>query len=203
MAGNHRGPPHPRGESRRSTPWTRFPAPTDSSWHCCIEPECAGEAQQSGGSPSWQGAKKGRTTRPCLRSVVFSSEVEAVARGDRSMQQCPSPLAPSSRSRRLRSGSVPGRSAGGGPIQTSHARRADHRLEPEPPGTGFGRGGICAGSKERGRVPAHSRMPIASAGLDRSTYLAGSIIAVIPSRRHPGRAARRRPAAAHRASGCR
>ena len=27
--------------------------------HCCIEPECAGEAQQSGGSPSWQGAKKG------------------------------------------------------------------------------------------------------------------------------------------------
>jgi predicted dinucleotide-binding enzyme len=27
--------------------------------HCCIEPERAGEAQQSGGSPSWQGAKKG------------------------------------------------------------------------------------------------------------------------------------------------
>ena len=27
--------------------------------HCCIEPECAGEAQQSGGSPSWKGAKKG------------------------------------------------------------------------------------------------------------------------------------------------
>jgi Kef-type K+ transport system membrane component KefB len=26
--------------------------------HCCIEPECAGEAQQSGGSPSWKGAKK-------------------------------------------------------------------------------------------------------------------------------------------------
>jgi hypothetical protein len=27
--------------------------------HCCIEPECAGEAQQSGGSPSWKGAEKG------------------------------------------------------------------------------------------------------------------------------------------------
>ena len=27
--------------------------------HCCIEPECAGEAQQSGGSPSWKDAKKG------------------------------------------------------------------------------------------------------------------------------------------------
>jgi hypothetical protein len=27
--------------------------------HCCIEPKCAGEAQQSGGSPSWKGAKKG------------------------------------------------------------------------------------------------------------------------------------------------
>jgi hypothetical protein len=27
--------------------------------HCCIEPECAGEPQQSGGSPSWKGAKKG------------------------------------------------------------------------------------------------------------------------------------------------
>ena len=27
--------------------------------HCCIEPECAEEAQQSGGSPSWKGAKKG------------------------------------------------------------------------------------------------------------------------------------------------
>jgi hypothetical protein len=27
--------------------------------HCCIEPECAGEAQQSGGSPSGKGAKKG------------------------------------------------------------------------------------------------------------------------------------------------
>jgi putative transposase len=31
---------------------------------CCIEPECAGEAQQSGGSPSWKGARRGRTTRP-------------------------------------------------------------------------------------------------------------------------------------------
>lgn len=30
-----------------------------SQRHCCIEPECAGEAQQSGGSPSWKGAKKG------------------------------------------------------------------------------------------------------------------------------------------------
>jgi hypothetical protein len=27
--------------------------------HCCIDPECAGEPQQSGGSPSWKGAKKG------------------------------------------------------------------------------------------------------------------------------------------------
>ena len=27
--------------------------------HCCIEPECAGEAQQSGGSPLWKAAKKG------------------------------------------------------------------------------------------------------------------------------------------------
>ena len=27
--------------------------------HCCIEPECAGEAHQSGGSPSWKGAEKG------------------------------------------------------------------------------------------------------------------------------------------------
>jgi hypothetical protein len=27
--------------------------------HCCIEPECVGEAQQSGGSPSWKGAEKG------------------------------------------------------------------------------------------------------------------------------------------------
>jgi Metallo-beta-lactamase superfamily len=27
--------------------------------HCCIEPEYAGEAQQSGGFPSWNGAKKG------------------------------------------------------------------------------------------------------------------------------------------------
>jgi HTH-like domain len=27
--------------------------------HCCIEPKCAGEAQQRGGSPSWKGAKKG------------------------------------------------------------------------------------------------------------------------------------------------
>jgi transposase-like protein len=26
---------------------------------CCIEPKCASEAQQSGGSPSWKGAKKG------------------------------------------------------------------------------------------------------------------------------------------------
>jgi hypothetical protein len=33
-------------------------------WRCCIEPECAGEAQQSGGSPSWKGARRGRTTRP-------------------------------------------------------------------------------------------------------------------------------------------
>ena len=30
-----------------------------SQRHCCIEPECAGEAQQRGGSPSWKGAKKG------------------------------------------------------------------------------------------------------------------------------------------------
>jgi hypothetical protein len=28
-------------------------------WHCCIEPKCAGEAQQGGGSPSWKDAKKG------------------------------------------------------------------------------------------------------------------------------------------------
>jgi PRC-barrel domain len=27
--------------------------------HCCIEPECAGEGQQRGDSPSWKGAKKG------------------------------------------------------------------------------------------------------------------------------------------------
>jgi hypothetical protein len=27
--------------------------------HCCIEPECAGEAQQSRGSPPWKGAKNG------------------------------------------------------------------------------------------------------------------------------------------------
>jgi hypothetical protein len=30
-----------------------------TSGHCCIEPECAGEARQSGGSPSWKDAKKG------------------------------------------------------------------------------------------------------------------------------------------------
>jgi hypothetical protein len=40
---------------------------------------------------------------------------------------------------------------------------------------------ITAGSKERGCAQAHSRMPIASAGLDRSAYLAGSMMAVIPS----------------------
>jgi putative methionine-R-sulfoxide reductase with GAF domain len=27
--------------------------------HCCIQPECAGEAQQRGGAPSWKDAKKG------------------------------------------------------------------------------------------------------------------------------------------------
>jgi hypothetical protein len=27
--------------------------------HCCTEPECAGEAQQRGGAPSWKDTKKG------------------------------------------------------------------------------------------------------------------------------------------------
>ena len=52
------------------------------------EPECAGEAQQRGASPSWKGAKRGRTTRPCHDLSSLSGEVEAVARGDRSMQLC-------------------------------------------------------------------------------------------------------------------
>jgi signal transduction protein with GAF and PtsI domain len=33
--------------------------PEESGRHCCIEPESAGKAQQSGGSPSWKGATKG------------------------------------------------------------------------------------------------------------------------------------------------
>jgi hypothetical protein len=28
-------------------------------WHCCIEPEGGTKTQQSGGSSSWEGAKKG------------------------------------------------------------------------------------------------------------------------------------------------
>jgi hypothetical protein len=47
-------------------------APTSEAvvgWgHCCIEPECAAEAQESGGSPSWKGAKKGsnHSTMPMI-----------------------------------------------------------------------------------------------------------------------------------------
>jgi hypothetical protein len=37
----------------------RPPLDQELQRHCCIEPKCAGEAQQSGGSPSWKGAKKG------------------------------------------------------------------------------------------------------------------------------------------------
>jgi hypothetical protein len=53
----------------------------------------AGEAQQSGGSPSWKAAKRG--LEPLDRAYDLSSlsgEVEAVGRGDRSMQQCPAKL---------------------------------------------------------------------------------------------------------------
>jgi hypothetical protein len=39
--------------------WLAPSGPEQNDGHCCIEPKCAGEAQQSGGSPSWQGAKKG------------------------------------------------------------------------------------------------------------------------------------------------
>jgi hypothetical protein len=35
--------------------------------------------------------RRGRTTRPCHDLSSLSGEVEAVARGDRSMQQCPAP----------------------------------------------------------------------------------------------------------------
>jgi ribosomal-protein-serine acetyltransferase len=56
--------------------------------HCCIEPECAGEAQQRGGAPSWK-AKKGPNHSTVHDLSSLSGEAEAVARDDRSMQQCP------------------------------------------------------------------------------------------------------------------
>ena len=38
--------------------------------HCCIEPECGAEAQQSGDSPSWKSSKKGsnHSTMPMILS---------------------------------------------------------------------------------------------------------------------------------------
>jgi hypothetical protein len=36
----------------------KFTAAFDAG-HCCIEPGWTGEARQSGGSPSWKGAKRG------------------------------------------------------------------------------------------------------------------------------------------------
>jgi hypothetical protein len=37
-----------------------------SQRHCCIEPECAGEAQQVEALLHGRAPRKGRTTRPCL-----------------------------------------------------------------------------------------------------------------------------------------
>jgi hypothetical protein len=41
-----------------------------SMGHCCIEPECGAEAQQSGDSPSWKSSKKGsnHSTMPMILS---------------------------------------------------------------------------------------------------------------------------------------
>jgi hypothetical protein len=67
--------PHPKPVPRSAFSGFRFPPDVivltvrwylrfglsyrDVEGHCCIELKCAGEAQQSGGSPSWKDAKKG------------------------------------------------------------------------------------------------------------------------------------------------
>jgi hypothetical protein len=51
--------------------WDHDAVRDDVRGHCCIEPKCVGEAQQSGGSPSWKGAKKGpnHSTVPMIRRL--------------------------------------------------------------------------------------------------------------------------------------
>ena len=82
-------PPRPTTSTAASRPPATSTARADPTGHCCIEPECAGEAQQRGGSPSWQGAKKGsnHSTVPMI-CPSLSGEVEAVAQGDHALPQC-------------------------------------------------------------------------------------------------------------------
>jgi hypothetical protein len=130
----------PRGPFACGTPRGQVPGRCRKA-HLRVEPT-AGQAFRAGtvalsrnapGKPSNVEAllhgrtpRKGRTTRPCHDLSSLSGEVEAVARGDRSMQQCRGGRGPGARA-----GPGPGGSrACGRPEEHGRVRSGSERIRP-------------------------------------------------------------------------